>query len=50
MHVFQYFACMQVYGENTLIFPLLVAETFARVYQEPPSFKEQSELKQEDVK
>lgn len=26
----------QVYGESTIIFPLLVAETFARVYKEPP--------------
>ena len=35
--------CVQVYGENTLIFPLLVAETFARVYKDPPSLREQSE-------
>lgn len=30
---------LQVYGEATLVFPLLVAETFARVYREPPVFQ-----------
>jgi len=29
---------VQVYGEATLVFPLLVAETFARNYKEPPVF------------
>jgi len=33
------FFFLQVYGENSIIFPLLVAETFARRYVEPPSFK-----------
>lgn len=29
---------VQVYGENSIIFPLLVAETFARNYRDPPAF------------
>lgn len=29
---------VKVYGENSIIFPLLVAETFARNYKDPPSF------------
>lgn len=33
---------MQVYGEATIVLPLLVAETFARNYQVPPSFAEPS--------
>ena len=35
--------CVQVYGEATLIFPLLVAETFARVYREPPTHRREPE-------
>ncbi|XP_064396381.1 deoxyhypusine synthase-like [Halichondria panicea] len=31
---------VKVYGENTLIFPLLVAETFARNYKTPPDFEQ----------
>ena len=35
-------APLQVYGEASIIFPLLVAETFAREYKEPPVFSEGS--------
>ena len=35
--------CVQVYADATLVFPLLVAETFARNYKVPPVYSETSE-------